>query len=364
MRFIIAGGGTGGHIYPAIAIAKALQSRDARNEILFVGAMGKMEMEKVPKEGFKIIGLEIVGFNRTNIFKNILLPWKLWKSRKKAINILKEFKPDVVIGVGGFASFPVLNAAQSMGIPTLIQEQNSYAGKTNKIIGKKAKKICVAYDNMDQFFPKEKIEITGNPVREIITNNNCKKEDSIENFGLKIDVLTVLIVGGSLGAKSINESIENGLSKLMEQSIQLIWQTGKLFRDKGKELAEKYKGRIYAAEFIYEMDKAYAAADMVVSRAGALSIAELCVAGKPVIFVPYPFAAEDHQTSNAMALVNKEAGILVKDSEAPDNLCDALINLVNDESTRNKLKTNISLLGIKDADNKIVNEIYKILEKK
>lgn len=362
MKCIIAGGGTGGHIYPAIAIAKALQRRDAATEILFVGALGKMEMEKVPKEGYNIIGLEIVGFNRSNLLKNIILPWKLWKSRQRSMAIIKEFKPDVVIGVGGFASFPILNAAQSLHIPTIIQEQNSYAGKTNKIIGRKAKKICVAYDNMEQFFPVNNIVKTGNPVRATITNSSVKSSEAISFFSLKENTMTVLVIGGSLGAKSINESIAQNLDKLMELPIQLIWQTGKLFKNEAANLVKKYEGRVFAAEFIYEMDKAYAAADMVVSRAGALSIAELCVVGKPVIFVPYPYAAEDHQTSNAMALVNKNAGILVKDQDALSQLYNSVSELVNNESLRIEMQNNISLLGIKDADDRIVNEIYKIVE--
>ncbi len=363
MKYIIAGGGTGGHIYPAIAIARAILRKDAAADILFVGANGKMEMEKVPKEGFKIIGLDIAGFNRSNVLKNITLPFKIWKSRQKALQILKSFKPDIVIGVGGFASFPMLNAAQSLNIPTLIQEQNSYAGKTNKIIGKKAKSICVAYDNMEQFFPKDKIVKTGNPVRDVIVEQTVSKNEALQFWKLDDTKLTVLVIGGSLGAKTINESIAAGLEQIINKGVQVIWQTGKLYKETGASLADKYKGSVLASEFIYEMDKAYAAADIVVSRAGALSIAELCIVAKPTVFVPYPFAAEDHQTSNAMALVNKDAAWIVKDADANSDLVPKLLQLIDQKQIRETMKHNISKLGVSDADDRIVNEIFKIIQK-
>lgn len=362
MNFIIAGGGTGGHIYPAIAIANALKSMHEDANILFVGANGKMEMEKVPKEGYPIIGLDIVGFNRSNIFKNILLPFKLLKSSAKAAGIIKSFKPDAVIGVGGFASFPMLNAAQNAGIPTIIQEQNSYAGKSNKILGKKAKAICVAYDNMHDFFPAEKIIKTGNPVRKLITAMHESRSEGVQFFGLSAKQKTILVVGGSLGAQSINESIANDLNKIVVAGYQLIWQTGKHYIDQAKIAAAPYGDTVKVFEFIYEMDKAYSAADVVISRAGALAIAELCIVGKPVVFVPYPHAAEDHQTSNAMALVNNNAGVLVKDSDARKELVKVTLDLIQDEQRSLQMKAAIAKLAVKDADQQIAAIITNLIK--
>ena len=363
LRVIIAGGGTGGHIFPAVAIGHALQRLQPGTQLLFVGARGKMEMEKVPQEGFKIVGLDIAGFDRKNLLKNLWLPYKLLKSRAAARRIIKDFKPGAVVGVGGYASFPMLNAAQGMKIPTLIQEQNSYAGKTNKILGRKAKAVCVAYEHMEQFFPADKLILTGNPVRKAIAQMGRGSEESKNWFGLKSRVKTILVVGGSLGAKSINEAIEAGLALLMKEEIQLVWQTGKPFYEQAVKSAGSYNDKVKVFDFIREMDYAYGAADVVVSRAGALAIAELCIAGKPVIFVPYPYAAEDHQTSNAMALVKRNAARMVKDSDAKAELVNKLIELLNDKSEHEAMSANLKAMAIKDADGRIANKIIAIANK-
>lgn len=359
-KVIIAGGGTGGHIFPAIAIANALKKIQPDIDILFVGAVGKMEMEKVPQAGYPIKGLEIAGFNRSNIFKNILLPFKIWKSLRQAKNILAEFKPDAVVGVGGYASFPMLRRAQKNGIPTLIQEQNSFAGKTNKILGKQAKKICVAYDGMDKFFPADKIVFTGNPVRNNITQSAVTKEDALQHFGLSSQKQTIFAVGGSLGAKSINEALQPLLPTLVQKDLQLIWQTGKPFYETAKAAAAPYSSHIKVHEFINVMDFAYKAADVVLSRAGALAIAELCVVKKPVIFVPYPFAAEDHQTSNAMNLVNKKAGLMIKNDEVGSQLSSVLFSLLQNRALMEQLEKNIGELGNPNADMVIAREVIDI----
>jgi UDP-N-acetylglucosamine--N-acetylmuramyl-(pentapeptide) pyrophosphoryl-undecaprenol N-acetylglucosamine transferase len=360
MKVVIAGGGTGGHIFPAVAIGHALQRLQPGTELLFVGANGKMEMEKVPQEGFKIVGLDIAGFNRSNLLKNITLPFKLWKSRQQANAVIRDFKPDAVVGVGGFASFPMLYAAQSKGIPTLIQEQNSFAGKSNKILGKKAAAICVAYDGMDRFFPKEKIIITGNPVRAKIAQSHITRAEGQSAFGLDPAKKTLLVVGGSLGAKTINEAIAAGLKEITGWGVQLIWQTGKLFINEAREASVAYGKQVVVQEFIKNMEYAYAAADIVISRAGALASAELCIAGKPVIFVPYPYAAEDHQTSNALALVEHNAAMLVKDNEAGTELIKKLNTLVQDEKMQELMAANITKHGIKDADERIARKVIAI----
>ncbi len=359
LRVIIAGGGTGGHIFPAVAVGHALQRLKPGTELLFVGAKDKMEMEKVPQEGFKIIGLDIAGFNRGSLLKNLSLPFKLLKSRMQARSIIREFKPGIIVGVGGYASFPVLNAAQSMNIPTLIQEQNSYAGKSNKILSKKAKSVCVAYEGMDQFFPAEKITVTGNPVRKSISAMNSTPQQGKAWFDLAEDVKTILIVGGSLGAKSINEGIAARLDELMQENIQIIWQTGKNYYEQAYKLAATYKKRVKVLDFIKDMDKAYAAAEIVISRAGALAIAELCIAGKAVIFVPYPYAAEDHQTSNAMALVQQNAALLVKDSDVTTELIEKLKQIIHDSGLQEKIARNIKKMAITDADERIA---WKVIE--
>lgn len=359
LRIIIAGGGTGGHIFPAVAIGHALKTKSAANQLLFVGAKGKMEMTKVPLEGFDIIGLDIVGFNRSNLLKNLSLPFKMLKSYFNARTILEDFKPDVVVGVGGYASYPMLQAAQSRGIPTVIQEQNSFAGKSNKLLGKQAKAICVAYENMERFFPKEKIVFTGNPVRKIIADNKITKEQGLEWLGLAKDKTTLLVIGGSLGAKAVNEAIHAHLQEILSWGVQLLWQTGTPYYAQAKEMEATYKGQVKVMEFIKEMDYAYAACDVVVSRAGALSIAELCIVAKPIIFVPFPFAAEDHQTSNAMALVNKQAALLVSNDKVMDELLPQLKRLINNPETQMKMKENLQALAIKDATERIVNKIIE-----
>jgi len=360
IKVIIAGGGTGGHIFPAVAIGHALQRLVPGVELLFVGANGKMEMEKVPQEGFKIVGLDIAGFDRGNMLKNISLPFKIIKSYMQARSILNDFQPDAVVGVGGYASFPMLNAAQWKGIPTLIQEQNSYAGKSNKILGRKAKAICVGYDNMDRFFPKAKIKFTGNPVRNKIAQSTITREEGQLWLGLDGQKKTVLVVGGSLGALAINETIDARLEEIQEEGVQLIWQTGKPYYEKAKARAAAFADKVKVYDFIKEMDYAYAAADIVLSRAGALAIAELCIVAKPVIFVPYPFAAEDHQTSNAMALVEHNAAMMVKNSDAKAELVDKLKKLLKDTTMQDLMSRNLKGLAIKDADDRIAKTVLAI----
>ncbi|MFT3948684.1 MAG: undecaprenyldiphospho-muramoylpentapeptide beta-N-acetylglucosaminyltransferase [Agriterribacter sp.] len=344
-KIIIAGGGTGGHIFPAIAIANALREKDKDINLLFVGAKGKMEMEKVPQAGYKIEGLDIAGFNRSSLIKNIGLPFKIIKSFLQVRNIINGFKPDAVIGVGGYSSFPALRFAQSKGIPTFIHEANSFGGKANIQLSKRASRVFTGSDGMEQFFPKEKILVTGNPVRKSILANNVGKEEGLTFFGLSIDKKTILVTGGSLGAKSINEAIAAGIDAFEKNDVQLIWQTGKPFAEQAKKIAAGKKG-IWTNDFITKMEYAFAAADVVISRAGAMSVAELCVVKQAVVFVPYPFAAEDHQTVNARRLTEKDAALMVKDSEAKDKLVKTAIELALNENERQQLKNNISKLAI------------------
>lgn len=360
-RIIIAGGGTGGHIFPAIAIANALKRKERSIEILFVGAKGRMEMEKVPQAGYKIIGLDIAGFNRSSLIKNIGLPFKIIKSYFQARRIMSEFKPDAVVGVGGYASFPMLQMAQQRNIPTVLQEQNSFAGKTNMILGKKADKICVAYEGMEKFFPKEKIVLTGNPVRAAISQSTVSKPEGLRFFQLAEGKKTVFVVGGSLGAKAMNEAVDAHLDELLNAGLQLIWQTGKPYLAKARDRTAGKPG-IWVNDFITKMEDAYAAADIVISRAGAIAIAELCVMQKPTLFVPFPFAAEDHQTVNAMSLVNKNAALIVKDSEAKDKAVSMIIELAKDEAKQNELKKNISQLAKVNADERIAEEVLGLLK--
>ena len=359
-RIIISGGGTGGHIFPALSIANALKHR-TNADILFVGAENRMEMEKVPAAGFKIIGLPVAGFNRANIFKNVEVMKKLWQSMTKARQIIKDFNPDIAIGVGGYASGPILKAAQKAGIPTLLQEQNSFAGVTNKLLAKKAKKICVAYDGLERFFPQDRIIMTGNPVRkDILTYTKTAKEARLA-FGLNPDKPTVLVVGGSLGAKTLNEALVYNLEHIVNSGVQLIWQTGKNFGDKGTNAAKGIKG-IVVTQFIADMAQAYAAASLVVSRAGAGSISELELLGKPSILVPSPNVAEDHQTKNAMALVEKDAAIMIADNEAVEKLTECIISAIRNEELLDRMSINIKKMALHDSDNKIVDEILKILD--
>ena len=356
LRVIIAGGGTGGHIFPAIAIANAIKKLIPASEILFVGAKGKMEMEKVPQAGYKIEALDIAGFNRSSLIKNIALPYKLIKSFLQVRQIFKLFKPTVVVGVGGYSSFPVLRFAQSQGIKTFIHESNSFAGKSNILLGKKATRIFVAGDGMDQFFSLKKILVTGNPVRENIAHSSISREEAIRFFNLDPAKKTVLSIGGSLGAKSINEALAAQLDEFEKNDLQLIWQTGKPYAAQAKQMVVK-KENIWVNDFIIQMEYAYAAADIVISRSGAMAVAELCVQKKAVLFVPYPFAAEDHQTVNAQNLVNKNAGILIKDSDAFYNLVPSVIELIKDDKKIENLKFNISKLAVINADEIIANNI-------
>ncbi len=359
-KIIIAGGGTGGHIFPAIAIANAIKQLQPDAEILFVGAKGKMEMEKVPQAGYKIVGLDIAGFNRSSLIKNIGLPFKLIKSFFQVRAIISEFKPDAVIGVGGYSSFPVLRVAQSKGIPTFIHESNAFAGKSNIMLGKKATSVFVVGDGMENFFPSDKIIVTGNPVRRSIASSSILKSDAIKSFGLDENKKTILAVGGSLGARSINEAIATHIEEFERNNLQLIWQTGK---STAAEYIAKGKDRknIWVSDFITEMEKAYAAADIVISRAGAMAVAELCVAKKPVVFVPFPHAAEDHQTVNAQHLINKQAALLVKDKEAKEKLIATVMALAINEQLQTELKINISSLAITNADEVIAKEILRTL---
>lgn len=359
-RIIIAGGGTGGHIFPAIAIANAIIQQDPGTEILFIGAKGKMEMEKVPQAGYAIRGITIAGFNRKSLLKNVLLPFKLIASFFQVMNIMQVFKPDAVIGVGGYSSFPVLRYAQAKGIPSFIHESNSFAGKSNMLLGKKAVKIFVATDNMEKFFPKEKIMITGNPVRKTIAGSRISKTEGIRFFGLDEKKRTVLAVGGSLGARTINEALAAGLDTLEEHSLQLIWQTGKI-GSAVYQSAGRNRPNVWVNEFIKEMEMAYAAADIIISRAGAMSVSELCVTGKPAILVPYPYAAEDHQTFNAKSLVNKQAALMVTDAEALEKLVLTVIDLSNNEPLQLELSKNIQALAVVNADEIIAKEILSYI---
>ena len=357
---IIAGGGTGGHIFPAIAIANALKKIDTSIDILFVGAKGRMEMDKVPQAGYRIEGLDIAGFNRSSLIKNISLPFKLVKSFLQVRTIVKNFHPDAIIGVGGYSSFPVLRFGQAKKIPTFIHESNSFAGKSNILLGKKATKVFVASDGMEKFFPKEKIIITGNPVRASISQSVVTRSQGVKFFSLNESKKTVFAVGGSLGAKSINEAIAKHIDELLDAGLQLIWQTGKGHGEEAKKLAAG-KSSVSVHEFITQMDCAYAAADIVISRAGAMAIAELCVARKPVLFVPYPYAAEDHQTVNAKNLVGKNAALMIKDSEAINKVVPMIIELAQDENKQTELKENIGALAITDADKRIAEEILRLV---
>jgi UDP-N-acetylglucosamine--N-acetylmuramyl-(pentapeptide) pyrophosphoryl-undecaprenol N-acetylglucosamine transferase len=359
-RIIIAGGGTGGHIFPALAIADAIMKRSNAN-ILFVGAKGKMEMQKIPQAGYKIIGINISGYNRSSIVKNLNLPYKLIRSFFQVSNVLKTFKPDLVIGVGGYSSFPVVRLAQVRNIPTFIHESNSFSGKSNILLGKKAKKIFVAYEGMSQFFPSDKIIISGNPVRKIFSNSTVSKKEALDYFSLRSELKTVLVVGGSLGAMSMNKAIEQNIDFFKNNNLQLIWQMGSQYSHSAGYKKENHSN-IWSNSFIDRMELAYAAADIVVSRSGAMAVAELSVAGKAVIFVPYPYAAEDHQTANAMTLVNKKAALVIKDSEVNEKLMGTIKRLLNEESLGIQLRESISKLANTKADEIIAEEVLNTLK--
>lgn len=360
LRIIIAGGGTGGHIFPALAIAHAIKKLAPQTHILFVGAKGKMEMEKVPQAGFDIKGLDIAGFNRSSILKNISLPFKLVKSFFQVAGIIKAFKPTAVIGVGGYSSFPVLRYAQSKGLPTFIHESNSFAGKSNMLLGKKAYKVFTAAEGMGAFFDVDKIVITGNPVRQTILQSTVSKEEALAFFGLSGNKKVLLCIGGSLGAKSINDAVYKDIDLLAQNNLQLIWQTGKGFKEKAMD---RVNGRpdIFVSDFISRMEYAYAAADIVVSRSGAMAVAELCVIKKPVLFVPYPFAAENHQAVNAKKIVDKQAAKMINDSEAMQKMIPTVVSISSDEPLQQQLIQNIGKLAVIDADIKIAKVILESL---
>lgn len=364
LKIIISGGGTGGHIFPAISIANAVKAKRPDAQILFVGAEGRMEMQRVPAAGYEIQGLPVCGFDRSNLLKNIRVLYKLMQSQLKARKIIKAFKPHVAVGVGGYASGPTLNMAGKMGIPTLIQEQNSYAGVTNKLLAKRAQKICVAYEGMERFFDAEKIILTGNPVRQGLLNHTVTREEAIQSFGLSPEKRTILVIGGSLGARTLNESMLAHVKEIASSGVQFIWQTGKYyFEDDTKRLREMGEfPMIHITDFISNMEYAYSAADLIISRAGAGSISEFCLLEKPVILVPSPNVAEDHQTKNALALVNKEAALYVKDSEAIDVLVDTAIKTVKDADKLTDLSKNISQLAFSHSADTIADEVIKLAE--
>ena len=362
LRIIVSGGGTGGHIFPAVSIANAIKELYPDTEILFIGAEGRMEMQRVPAAGYKIIGLPVAGFDRKHLLKNISVLIKLFKSQLMARKIIKDFKPHAAVGVGGYASGPTLKMAGMMGIPTLIQEQNSYAGVTNKLLAQKAEKICVAYEGMERFFDKDKIILTGNPVRQGLLSKNIPREEAIRSFGLAPEKKTILIVGGSLGARTINNCMMQGFDKIKESGVQFIWQTGKIYINEAKQAVKAYGElpMLHVTDFISDMAAAYSAADVVISRAGAGSISEFCLLGKPVILVPSPNVAEDHQTKNALALVNKNAALYIKDSEATQKLLDTAIETVHKPDLLKELSNNITKLAIKDSANIIAKEVCKL----
>ena len=361
-RVIISGGGTGGHIYPAIAIANAIKELEPSAEILFVGANGKMEMEKVPAAGYEIKGLDVVGLQRKLTLKNLAFPFKLLKSLRVAKKIVKDFNPDVAVGVGGYASGPTLKMSERLKKPTVLQEQNSYAGITNKLLAKKAKVICVAYDNMGRFFDASKIKLTGNPVRKDILSIEDKRAEAIAHFKLDADKKTVLIIGGSLGARTLNDSVKENFELLNKAGVQLIWQTGKFYDEEMQAAAKKNNNpAIKAMPFIAKMDLAYAAADVVISRAGALSVSELCLVKKPCVLVPSPNVSEDHQTKNAQSLVNKNAALLVRDVESITKLVPTVLSLLENESQQADLKQNIAVLGKPNAAKDIATEVLNII---
>ena len=362
LRIIISGGGTGGHIFPAVSIANAIKELQPNTEILFVGAEGRMEMHRVPAAGYPIKGLPVAGFDRKNLLKNIPVLIKLFKSQRLARKIVKDFRPHAAVGVGGYASGPTLKVAGSMGIPTLLQEQNSYAGVTNKLLAKQAKKICVAYEGMERFFDKSKIILTGNPVRQGLLNHSIQREEAISSFGLDPQKKTVLILGGSLGARTINQCLMANLDKVKSSGVQFIWQTGKIYIEEARK-AVAQAGELpmlHVTDFISDMATAYSAADLVISRAGAGSISEFCLLQKPVILVPSPNVAEDHQTKNALALVNKNAALYVKDAEAKDLLLDKAIEAVNQPELLKNLSKNIAELAFTDSANVIAKEVIKL----
>ena len=359
VNILLSGGGTGGHIYPAVAIANELKLRNPQSKFLFVGALGRMEMEKIPQLGYDIKGLNITGLQRSLSWKNLTFPFKLVQSLFKANKIIKNFKPNVVIGTGGFASGPTLYMANKRNIPSLIQEQNSYPGITNKLLAKQVKKICVAYDGLERFFPKEKLIKTGNPVRQDLLDISLKRDEALGHYHLDKNKKTIVVLGGSLGARAINQAMEQNIKTILKDNVQIIWQSGKLYYDDYKEYSEMNDVQVH--EFINRMDLLYAAADIIVSRAGAGSISELCLVGKPVIFIPSPNVAEDHQTKNAESVSDKEAAILLKDSDI-EGFSELIGNLIDDDAKQLSLGRNIKKLALPNATNQIADEVEKILK--
>ena len=359
VNILLSGGGTGGHIYPAVAIANELKLRNPQSKFLFVGALGRMEMEKIPQLGYDIKGLNITGLQRSLSWKNLTFPFKLVQSLIKANKIIKNFKPNVVIGTGGFASGPTLYMANKRNIPSLIQEQNSYPGITNKLLAKKVKKICVAYDGLERFFPKDKLIKTGNPVRQDLLDISLKRDEALKHYHLDKNKKTIVVLGGSLGARAINQAMEQNIKVILKDNVQVIWQSGKLYYDDYKQYSEKDDLQVH--EFINRMDLLYAAADIIVSRAGAGSISELCLVGKPVIFIPSPNVAEDHQTKNAESVSDKQAAILLKESDI-ERFSEVIGNLIDDEAKQLSLGRNIRKLALPNATNQIVDEVEKILK--
>lgn len=362
LRIIISGGGTGGHIFPAVSIANALKAKRPDARILFVGALGRMEMQRVPAAGYDIVGLPVCGFDRKHLWRNIAVLWKLAKSQLKARHIIKEFRPQVAVGVGGYASGPTLKVAGMMGIPTLIQEQNSYAGVTNKLLAQKAEKICVAYEGMERFFPAGKIIMTGNPVRQDLLDRQTDRNEAIRSFGLDPEKKTILIIGGSLGARTINQCVLSHLDLIRSSGVQFIWQTGKIYIDDARRRVAEARElpMLHVTDFISRMDLAYSAADLVISRAGAGSISEFCLLRKPVVLVPSPNVAEDHQTKNALALVDKGAALYVKDSEAQEKMLATAIDAVNDAPRLRTLSENIAKLAFYNSADRIADEVLAL----
>lgn len=362
LRIIISGGGTGGHIFPAVSIANALKAKRPDARILFVGALGRMEMQRVPAAGYDIVGLPVCGFDRKHLWRNIAVLWKLAKSQLKARRIIKEFRPQVAVGVGGYASGPTLKVAGMMGIPTLIQEQNSYAGVTNKLLAQKAEKICVAYEGMERFFPAGKIIMTGNPVRQDLLDRQTDRSEAVRSFGLDPEKKTILIIGGSLGARTINQCVLSHLDLIRSSGVQFIWQTGKIYIDDARRRVAEARElpMLHVTDFISRMDLAYSAADLVISRAGAGSISEFCLLRKPVVLVPSPNVAEDHQTKNALALVDKGAALYVKDSEAQEKMLATAIDAVNDAPRLRTLSENIAKLAFYNSADRIADEVLAL----
>lgn len=362
MKILISGGGTGGHIFPALSIANAVRRRCPDAKILFVGALGRMEMERVPAAGYKIVGLPVSGFDRKRLWRNFKVLWHLWKSMRLARKVLRDFNPDYAVGVGGYASGPMLKAAQKAGVPTLLQEQNSYAGVTNKLLASKARHICVAYENMDRFFPADRIMMTGNPVRSSLTENALTRQEAKIALGFKADKPLVVVVGGSLGARTVNEAMQASVSEILSSGIQVLWQTGKLYYDRYAKISDGRED-LQIVPFVAAMDKAYAAADLMVSRAGASTISEIQILGKPSVLVPSPNVAEDHQTKNAEALVGRNAAVMVRDVDAASELGKTIIKLASDEKALSVLASNVSSMALTGADDKIARLILADIDK-